>query len=244
MSLFVHRENQQILWNAIHPHPLFVEFASRYPQQTEAWFQTAVGQFYAKLTVSIATTAQLLEINKQAIAWMIQDLRAKVGKPVPLSASEPVAAGGGFHLSESLARGYEPYDVNKEKQRKEEEKQSLFSNYQSNYNAMFQRNAPKTVDFSEPMHDGKIENIDSLIRQQQVLREQDMVPFAQPAATPTPDEMKHKLRGIAANETSDVARFTTSEPSVPEIIIQPPSSSEWGSYTTDDHSHYETYRRG
>jgi hypothetical protein len=85
--------------------------------------------------------------------------------------------------------------------------------------------------------------MDSLIRQQKALREQDMVPFAPPVTTPTPDEMKDKLRGIVANETGDMPRFSTSDPIVHEIIIQPPSSSEWGSYTTDDQSHYETYRR-
>jgi len=242
MSLFIHRENQQILWNAMHHHPLFVEFANRYPQQKESWFQGTIGEFYGTLSSPIVTTAQLLETNKQAILWMKKDLHTKLGK----RASEPSPMGGTdtiFPMSDALARGYESYDVQKEKQRKEQEKQSLYTNYQSNYNAMFQRSMPKSVDFSEPMHDAKIENMDSLIRQQKALREQDMVPFAPPVTTPTPDEMKDKLRGIVANETGDMPRFSTSDPIVHEIIIQPPSSSEWGSYTTDDQSHYETYRR-
>jgi hypothetical protein len=122
---------------------------------------------------------------------MIIYLKTSLGKNVQMNT--PVVTNP-FTMTDPISRGYEPYDVQKEKQRKEEEKQSMFSTYQSNYNTMFQRDVPKTVDFSEPINDNKIENMDSLIRQQQALREQDVARFAPPIpAASTPDEIKNKL---------------------------------------------------
>jgi hypothetical protein len=247
MSLFIHRENQEILWEMLRSHPRMMEFDRRFPGQKESWFRNTLGAFYDSLPKSASlqkeTAAQLLEKNKRAIEFLVSDL----GKRLPqVSTSAPSAAPPPFSMGADplVARGYEPYEVNKEKQRKEQEKLAQYSNYQTNYNSLFQREMPKSVDFSEPIHDGKIENMDSLIKQQQALRDQDIARFAPPAPVPTPDEIKHKIQGIAAMGASESEVANTRFSNAPvEIIIQPPSSAEWGSYTTDEQNHYESYRR-
>jgi hypothetical protein len=249
MSLLIHRENQEILWNVLQSHARMMEFDRRFPGQKETWFRTSLGHFYDSLPKSTTqtkeTATQLLEKNKQAMEFLLADLGNRLGitKPGPPGSVSPTSP---FAMPmDPLARGYEPYEVNKEKQRKEQEKIANYSNYQTQYNSLFQRETPKTVDFSEPINDGKIENMDSLIRQQQVMRDQDIARFAPPAPVPTPDEIKHKIQGIAAMGASDadVASARFSNVATPEIVIQPPSSAEWGSYTTDEQNHYETYRR-
>ena len=240
MSIFIHRENQEILWSVLHTHPLFIEFDQRFSGQKETWFRNTIGEFYESLpkTNVSETPAQLLEKNKRAIEFMMNDIKTLIHAANPSPIISPPNPMSIVRSTDPLARGYESYDVHKEKQRNEQEKQSMYSAYQSNYNSLFQRDVPKTVDFSEPINDGKIENMDSLIRQQQTIRDQDIARFA---PIPTPDEIKHKLQGISATGNSETdIRFQNT---VSDIIIQPPSSAEWSSYTTDQEKHYEAYHR-
>jgi len=76
MSLYIHPENQKIIYKAISSFPLF-EKSFLNPQAKNEWFQNIVNNFYKKLSINILNKKNLNEINRDTIAFMIQDLKKK-----------------------------------------------------------------------------------------------------------------------------------------------------------------------
>ena len=47
MALFVHPENQKILWNIINGNPFIIRYFESQPQQAkEMWFKQSIEDFY------------------------------------------------------------------------------------------------------------------------------------------------------------------------------------------------------
>ena len=71
MALFIHAENQKILWSAISQSVLFQNLGN----SRESWFRSAVEQFYQKI-VNIPINPDLLQrVNKDFIQDMLKNLK-------------------------------------------------------------------------------------------------------------------------------------------------------------------------
>jgi hypothetical protein len=76
MTLYIHPENQKLLWAAIQTSPLF-------HQQIDnaEWFKGVIEKFYSKCQEDI-TTDKLKELNMDTIVYMVRELRSKF-KEIP-----------------------------------------------------------------------------------------------------------------------------------------------------------------
>lgn len=77
MSLYVHAENQTLLWNTIQKMPEF----HRAPIQKEQWFSNIIRHFYQQHQHQQLTPADLQILNRQTIAYMVEDLHAYASTP-------------------------------------------------------------------------------------------------------------------------------------------------------------------
>ena len=80
--MFFHADNQRLLYETLQKSPYFIEFSQKYASEKEKWFLNAPGQFYAQYRTGIDETKDaksLLEINKQALRFMVLDLKRILG---------------------------------------------------------------------------------------------------------------------------------------------------------------------
>jgi len=118
MSLYIHPENQELLWKIVNKNPLIQSYFSSYPSNIqETWFKQTISSFYDQNRANVATSEQLYEINKNTLSYMIQDVKRNVEfmennraqqprtpQPTPtFSADSLRTTAGGSRLQASLA---------------------------------------------------------------------------------------------------------------------------------------------
>ena len=80
MALFIHTENQKILWNAISQSILFQTLGD----SRESWFRNAVEQFYKKISGININIELLQKINKDFIQDMLKVLKNTAPTSTPV----------------------------------------------------------------------------------------------------------------------------------------------------------------
>ena len=107
--MFLHKENQQLLWNTLQKSPYLVEFTQKFAGYRQEWFRGAIEQFYTQWisrNQPLPTNArELLEINKYALQTMVADLKRLLGYPSNISSQQ----NGNYHGVDHGVRGYQPY---------------------------------------------------------------------------------------------------------------------------------------
>jgi hypothetical protein len=86
--LFIHPENQTILWNLIQKCPLWPEFSRVFPGKQEKWFRESMAELYDAIRAHPSSDADfsgkkeqwILQKNKDALQWMADRLRKLLGK--------------------------------------------------------------------------------------------------------------------------------------------------------------------
>jgi hypothetical protein len=73
MSLYIHHENQTLLWNTLHKNPKFQNLTIN----KQEWFSSIIKAFYEKIQyLPPLTTQDLLQINRQTISYMMEEINA------------------------------------------------------------------------------------------------------------------------------------------------------------------------
>jgi len=73
MSLYIHPENQTLLWNTIQKNPKFQNLTIN----KQEWFSSIIKGFYEKIQyLPPLTTQDLLQINRQTISYMMEQINA------------------------------------------------------------------------------------------------------------------------------------------------------------------------
>jgi hypothetical protein len=73
MSLYIHPENQTLLWNTIQKNPKFHQITIN----KQEWFSSIIKSFYEKIQYLPPLTPQdLLQINRQTISYMMEQINA------------------------------------------------------------------------------------------------------------------------------------------------------------------------
>lgn len=167
MSLYIHPENQELLWKIVNKNPLIQSYFSSYPPNIqETWFKQTISSFYDQNRANVATSEQLYEINKNTLSYMIQDVKRNVefmennrGRPLDqVGANQP-----------SPNDLLKPYSVT---ENKEDRFTDQYNQYQQNYQSMFDKKVPETIDFREQFNDQPLSgNMEDLV--QRHLRERD-----------------------------------------------------------------------
>lgn len=71
MSLYIHPENQRVLWTTINKAKGFAE-----KQDAYEWFKQTIAHFYHLNSTRVLDRNDLLQLNKETIEYMIQQLKS------------------------------------------------------------------------------------------------------------------------------------------------------------------------
>ena len=72
MNLFIHTENQKLLWSVISQSILFQNLGN----SREEWFRSIIQQFHQNISNLVVTTEVLQKLNKETINYMLDTLKA------------------------------------------------------------------------------------------------------------------------------------------------------------------------
>jgi hypothetical protein len=147
MSLYIHRENIDLLWSIIQKNPLITKITDR-----ETWFRSFIQFFYEKAQYLPMNAASLNQLNRQTLVAMVDDLK---NGPINQSVSDtalPLTSG-----SKERIAAYE----------------EQFKQRQLEYQPI--KPILPEVNFSEKIDDEAITNMDELIKKQIEMRNNDVV---------------------------------------------------------------------
>ena len=159
MALYIHPENQELLWKVVNKNPMIQDYFMRYPQNIkETWFKQIVSAFYERNRNVAFNADNLYEINKDTLNYMVQDVKRNIA-----------------HMQEqqSIQRSQPPLTgVPARDEKKEEKFMSQYNQFQNNYYSMFDKKPPDSIDFREKFNDPPVSgNMEDLV--QKHLRERD-----------------------------------------------------------------------
>lgn len=196
MSLYVVPANQEMLWNVINKNVYIQQYFGKFSHETQhQWFQQIIRYFYEKYKSTTITVNDLHTINRDTIAYMMDDVRKKVETAPPAYSSMGYSA---IHA---------PTQINPEI------KQDAYKNdYQTRkleYEQMTERKPPEGIDFREKTADSAISNMDELIKQHLKQREIETTQYA-----PPPPNIPQSIPTVSS--TKETASQDPSKP-IPEV---------------------------
>lgn len=168
MSLYIHQENQKLLWDSIHQYPLFQEFNNQDPQVKEQWFRSVIEKFYDNNRFKILSIKEVQQLNRETILYMIEALKQNAQRTPNVNHSPTTSYSN---------LPFETKDASRDAimERKQNEIQSNFTLRQQEYSSMLQNGPSFEIDFSEkPQDDGPIENMENLMQNVMKQREYDL----------------------------------------------------------------------
>jgi hypothetical protein len=238
MKLFIHKENQEILWNLISKTDSFKTLLYQ-GYNMEAWFKSSIEKVHSNLsTMNINPTnaKSLLEVNKQTLIHMSEDLKniinpkqiaSLVSSPNPNNHINP-------GLNPTMNNYSKPYDPNAEREMKELIFQRKYDQYQNDYNKLLEKPTPPVIDFTIHSNEDKIANMDELLKMQQILREKDLAANPSPMASLIPTQTQPPIIKPAklqiSNESLEIEPNITIE--IESNTISPVEKSvSWSSST-------------
>lgn len=174
MSLFIHHENQEMLWNMINKTGLFIQVFGSDSPQSQDWFRNIIQDIYNQVQSKMLTLVDLKVLNKNVISAMIQSLKLKVPPVTYMN---------------------QPYIV----ESKEEKSTRQFQERQNDYEKMLIKPVPKQVDFGDSVKDEAISNMDELIKEHMKQREEELQIIPSPPAS---YQLKQSTQEITVKEAS------------------------------------------
>lgn len=169
MSLYITKDNQDLLWNVIHKNEsMKKKLETLQVEQKIKWFQQIIEKFYRENETKVIDKQALVLMNKQTISHMIKDLKEN-----------------NYSINvNKIDDNVTPLEINNLqeidtppviKDNKQEVYLSEFEKRQQEYNSMMNKKVPETIDFSESTEGEQvITNMEELIKQQVAARQLDM----------------------------------------------------------------------
>ena len=179
--MFLHKENQQLLWETLQKTPYLVEFTQKFTGHREEWYRGILEQFFTQWISQngkVPTNArELLEINKLALQFMVADLKRLLGfNQTSVNPRTPAI--------DVLS----PYNVAEERKRKEDTWSANFNQYQSEYNRMLEKPVLPMRELPSETGDEKIKNMEELLREHAKMRDMDLTIYTPAPTVPTKRE--------------------------------------------------------
>jgi len=185
MSLYVHPENQKMLWSAISKSLLFQNLGT----SQEDWFRSVVQQMHDR-TPSVVDTEQLSKMNKDTILVMLDVLK---NTHVPNTQTYSQNATPNTYSQNATPNTYSQHETpntysqhatpsrNDYAAQKQNEIDAHYKHLQSQYQTMLTRDTPAQISFKEPALDEPITNMNELIEKHRAERAIEMMKYAPPA---------------------------------------------------------------
>lgn len=186
MSLYIHQENQKLLWESMSQFPLFQELGNGETGVKESWFRNIIEKFYENNRFKLLSLEEVQQLNRETVSYMIEELK-KETKKRPEIGSYNSFSGSGFgdiatiHSPPSMSFSSLPME-NKEVTRdailekKQSQLQEQFSLKQQEYGNMMKSGPDFEIDFraKEKEEDKPIENMDKLMESVMKQREYEL----------------------------------------------------------------------
>ena len=205
MSLLVHPENQQLIWNIINNNPFVMQyFQENVNVNKENWFKSTMEYFYNLHREKNINKHELNQLNKEVLAYMIQSIHTsippeQVNQPPP---TQPLQQPQSTNPMSYNTIQTPPIPENNQAQIY----QNQFNEKKQDYSSMFDVKKPDDIDFREKDTDTAITNADDLLQQQ--IKE------------------RNAYLNIHPIPSVDVSHTTLPDPSVSENIQLVPSTNE------------------
>jgi len=154
MSLLVHPENQQLIWDITNNNPFVVQFFQTNTHiKKEQWFRAIMEHFYNTYKGRQIDKNELNQLNKEVLTYMIQSLH----NMAPRTKQEPEPA-----LPTYTNIPTPPIPENN----REELYRQQFMQKQQEYKTLLDKSKPAALDFREKEKDVAISNMEELIQKQ------------------------------------------------------------------------------
>ena len=171
MSLYVVPENQEMLWNVINKNLFIQQYFTKFPPDVQhSWFQSIIRHFYEKNKSGNITVNDLHNINRETVAYMIENVRQR-------SLSMPAASTPTMLAPTISTPPHHPDN-------KQDVYAQEFQQRQQEYKQMIEKKQPEGIDFREKTADTAISNMSELIQQHSQQRESDIKMYSPPPPTP------------------------------------------------------------
>lgn len=220
LFLFLHKENQTILWHLIRKHPLFNVAVQCIDISPEWWFRENMEECYDFLSnpVNLNKLSRLIQLNKYCLMFLIKKLESIVSahhaSTQPCNPMQPVETIVSTDIADPASLQYEnvklpeydrpavytsgqpaisPNEFSPEKQKKEKEQQTIkeFEKLKEKYNGLYSRQPQHQVNFSEQIEKPNPEDMSSLLKMQEDMRKNDVV-YQTPPPNMNAEEFKKK----------------------------------------------------
>jgi len=184
MSLFIHSENQVLLWNLISNMDITKAVFVEGSPQKSAWFKNIIEEFYIKNYSRNLTMNDLRDLNRSVISYMVENLRSVQNRNIAYRAE-----------AQKKVVYQEPqtvYSRNNQQQsivNKTDEYNEQFSRRQQDYESMVKKPSPPEANFSDNIKDEPISNMEELLKQQQRQREYELNSVRPPPPVQTEREI-------------------------------------------------------
>jgi hypothetical protein len=157
MSLLVHPENQQLIWDITNNNQFVVQFfQSNTHIKKEQWFRAVMEHFYNTYKGKQIDKNELNQLNKEVITYMIQSLQNMAPRKLePEPKPEPA-------LPTYTNIPTPPIPENN----REEQYRQQFMQKQQEYKTLLDKSKPAALDFREKDKDVAISNMEELIQKQ------------------------------------------------------------------------------
>lgn len=195
MSLFVHPENQQLLWNIVNSNVYVNQFFESNPNvRKEEWFKQMIEFFYKKLDQKEINYDELNILNKDALTYMVQNIHN----------SSPT-------FSSSIQYIKPQYSENKNtiqtppipSNTREQEYTNDFKSREQEYASMIETKKPSEIDFSEKIDERPIQNMDELLKTQLKERESYLQHYNVPPIDPN-NNLNNNPQSIKMDNSTNI----------------------------------------
>ena len=167
MSLFIHPENQQLLWSVMNKIPMVVDFFQPYPPtQKEKWFKSVIQLFYEKYKNHTLQVNDLHKLNQETVTYIIESIKERISGSNTQPQRQAPQPAQTLHLDNSRP--------------KQDFYNQQFQNRQTEYKSMYEKPAPPEIDFRQKVEDTAISNMDELMRIHKEQREAEFKQYAPP----------------------------------------------------------------
>jgi hypothetical protein len=229
MSLYIHEENQKLIWDSMNKIPQFQQFEG----ERENWFRSIIEQFYEHNKFKLLSVQELQQLNRDTVLYMIKDLKElqkrdsfqpshspfmSFSEPTSISQSSPqvIKFPSGNLEGKAVTRDYMM-------EQKQEELNKQFSTRQQEYGEMLKYGPTSEVDFRATGGDDKpIENMEELMQQHLKQREYELT---QPKAGNS-DGLQLDVVNLGGNALSGTSSSVNNSTSLSPNLIYNKITSE------------------
>ena len=244
MSLFVHPENQKILWNIINGNPFIIRYFEAKPSQAkESWFRQSIENFYTKIQGKEINPDELNYLNKEVLTSMIQSVHIQSPTYTAHDSNQSTSQSGtpshpqytpqNGNPSYSQQSPSEPMNMMTHnntintpsivKDSKEEIFNKQFQMRQQEYDTMLHHKTPQEIDFRETSNDEN-KDINELLERERREREELMKPIQQSNKlnidSSNNDNMNIKLEAVELQGTTEKKSVSWNEDVKPDKITE------------------------